>query len=250
MRLAKKMIKEAANSGADYCKFQSWRTENLKRGPWDKDGRVQIYKKAELKKTDYFKLLKYCKDYKVKFMTSIFNIDDLDFLTNLKFDTIKIPSHEVYNIKLIKACTKKFKNILISVGACKWSEFLKLKKNINNKKVHFLHCVSSYPLDRKYVNFHKYFKLKKILKQVGYSGHLQGIDDALFAISNNANFVEKHFTVDQSLPGRDNKFAILPKEMKKLSEYRDSVFEMNISRGLNLQKCEKDIYKNYRGRWG
>ena len=76
------------------------------------------------------------------------------------------------------------------------------------------------------------------------------IDDALLAISLGAIVVEKHFTTDNNLPGRDNKFALLPQEFKKISIFRRNYNLMMINKGLNLQKCEKDIYENYRGRWG
>ena len=59
----------------------------------------------------------------------------------------------------------------------------------------------------------------------------------------------KHFTIDQDLPGRDNKFAILPNEMKALCDFRDNYGKMNIDLGLDLQECEMDTYENYRGRW-
>ena len=61
--------------------------------------------------------------------------------------------------------------------------------------------------------------------------------------------VEKHFTIDNNLPGRDNKFALLPDEMKTISKYRDIFFKMSINKGLDIQECEMDIYNNYRGRW-
>ena len=112
-----------------------------------------------------------------------------------------------------------------------------------------MHCVSSYPLDVKNVNFPKFHKLKKINKAVGYSGHFSGIDDAILAVSLGASYIEKHFTIDKNLPGRDNKFAILPDSLKKISEYRDNYNSMNINKGKEVQKCEMDIFKNYRGRW-
>ena len=64
-----------------------------------------------------------------------------------------------------------------------------------------------------------------------------------------AKIVEKHFTINNKLPGRDNLNAILPKEMNSLSNFRNSFVKMSIDRGLGVQKCEKDIFKNYRGRW-
>jgi len=112
-----------------------------------------------------------------------------------------------------------------------------------------MHCVSAYPCSIDKINIPRLHKLKKFNYDVGYSGHYQGIDDAIAAICNGAKFVEKHFTVNNKLPGRDNKFAILPNELKKLSNFRDNYQKMLINRGLDLQKCEMDIYKKYRGRW-
>ena len=57
------------------------------------------------------------------------------------------------------------------------------------------------------------------------------------------------FTIDNNLAGRDNKFAITPDEMKKLKIYTNKISEFNTKKGLGLQKCELDIYNNYRGRW-
>jgi sialic acid synthase SpsE len=92
-------------------------------------------------------------------------------------------------------------------------------------------------------------ELKKLVPNVGYSGHYVGIDDAIAAICRGATFIEKHFTIDQDLPGRDNKFSILPNDLHHIAKFRDIYELMNIDRGLDLQKCEMDIYNNYRGRW-
>ena len=248
--LAKKMIDQATVSGVDYCKFQTWRVENLKEGPWNKDGRIEIYQKAELKDQDYIELIEHCKKNKVKFLTSIFNVKDLPFLLKTNIKSIKIPSHEVYNLDLIKKCADHFDKIFISVGACKWEEFENIMNlKIDLSKVYFLHCVSSYPLDENNVNLPKLIKLKSFHKQIGYSGHLKEIDDAIAAISLGASIIEKHFTIDNNLPGRDNKFALLPADMKKICDYRDKFVKMNIDKGINVQDCEMDIYNNYRGRW-
>jgi N,N'-diacetyllegionaminate synthase len=250
LELAKKMIDEAVNAGVDYCKFQTWKVNNLKNGPWNNDGRLEIYKKAELSDEKHIELIKYCESKSTKFLTSVFNIKDLDFIINQGLKTIKIPSHEIYNLELIKKCNDNFDKILISVGACKWSEFENiLNQELNFSKIYFMHCVSSYPLEEKNVNFPKFVKIKNSHNKIGYSGHLKGISDAIAAISLGAQIVEKHFTVDQNLPGRDNQFAIMPKDMKKICDYRDIFFNMNTDKGLDVQECELDINKNYRGRW-
>lgn len=250
MKLAETMISEASNAGADYCKFQTWKVKNLKNGPWNFDGRLEIYNKAELSDDDHSTLINLCKKYKVKFLTSVFNIKDINFISKLSNDAIKIPSPEVYNLDLIKEACKNFKKIFISLGACNWKEFNNiLNSSIDLNKVFFMHCVSSYPLKEENVNFPKLLEIKKLHNQIGYSGHLKGTDDAIAAISLGAIIVEKHFTIDNNLPGQDNKFALLPNEMKTISNYRDIFSKMSVNKGLDVQECEMNIYKNYRGRW-
>mgnify|MGYP001186676652 CR=1 FL=1 len=249
MVLAKKMILQAKKSGADTCKFQTWSEKNLKPGPWDKDGRREIYKKAELTLEKHILLKKYCKKVGVKFLSSVFSLKDLQLLHKAKVKEIKIPSHEIYNIQLIKEASKKFNKVYVSAGASNWNEIIKIKKTIKKRNLILMHCVSSYPCYIDRINLLKLNKLKKLFFNVGYSGHLSGIDDAVAAICSGAKVVEKHFTINNNLPGRDNKFAILPAELKKLSQFRDNYEKMIIDRGLNLQNCEKDIYRKYRGRW-
>ena len=164
-------------------------------------------------------------------------------LTSIIFVSKTSPLGQLYS-------PKSAGKIFISLGACEWEEFNNiLNSGIDLNKVYFMNCVSSYPLSEENVNFPKLLKIKKAHNQIGYSGHLKGIEDAIAAISFGAMIVEKHFTIDNDLPGRDNKFALLPSEMKSISNYRDIFSKMNIDKGLDVQECEMDIYKNYRGRW-
>ena len=252
IKIAKKMIKAAALNGANICKFQTWKVENLKPGPWDNDGRREIYNKAQLNEEEYKLLIKECKKNNVEFLTSVFNVNDINFIKKLKIQNIKIPSHEIYNFKLIKKALVCFKTVYLSMGAMKKDELqsiIKLVKKSKNKNIFLMHCVSSYPLLEENVNLPKLEYLKKITNKIGYSGHTKGINDAIAAISFGAKVVEKHFTIDNNLPGRDNLNAILPDELNALNLYRNSFKKMTINKGLSLQKCEKDIFKNYRGRW-
>ena len=153
MILAEKMISEASKAGADYCKFQTWKVKNLKDGPWNTDGRLEIYNKAELSDQNHLTLINLCKKYKVKFLTSVFNANDIEFVSKLSDEAVKIPSHEIYNLDLIKKSSKKFKKIFISVGACEWKEFNNILDLDIDLKKFFMHCVSSYPLKEENVNF-------------------------------------------------------------------------------------------------
>ena len=102
MDLAKKMIDASKYAGADYAKFQTWSTKNLKPGPWDTDGRLEIYKKAELTRDQHFLLKEYCDSSNIKFLTSVFNHNDIEWLIDLKIDTIKVASMEIHIKKSLR----------------------------------------------------------------------------------------------------------------------------------------------------
>lgn len=167
----------------------------------------------------------------------------------LKLNYIKIPSPEVNNEKLLKTVNGNFKTVIVSTGTATWKEIKKVKEIINKSKLILLHCVSAYPANEQNINLPRISELKKINKSVGYSGHLIGINDAIASLNYNPSFIEKHFTLDNNLPGRDNKFALLPKELKQLVDYKNSFQLMNKYRGKNFQKIELDMRTNYRGRW-
>ena len=249
MKLAKQMIESAAKNGADICKFQTWSESNLKPGAWDSDGRREVYKKAQLNKENHQNLIDICNSNNVEFLTSIFNITDLDFLTKLNSKMIKVPSHEIYNIELIKKCVENFDLTLISTGASYKKEIENISNNIFLEKAIFMHCVSSYPCPANKVNLPRLEYMKNFTKEIGYSGHFQGIDDAIAAICCGATYIEKHFTIDNNLEGRDNKFALLPNDIKALSKFKKNYLEMQINKGIDLQESEMDTYNNYRGRW-
>ena len=250
IELAEKMIQSAALNGADICKFQSWNEKNLKSGDWDKDGRREIYKKAQLSIDDHKKLIQICKSYDVEFLTSVFNIKDIQFLKELNLKMIKIPSTEVYDLRLIEKCISTFNKVLISTGASYWNELEALSKNIDLSKAVFMHCVSSYPCPIEKVNLPRLLLMKNFTNNFGYSGHFTGIDDAIAAICLGAIFVEKHFTIDRSLAGRDNKFALLPDEFKQIRDFAYGYRVMNEDCGLEIQSCEMDYRKHQKGRWG
>ena len=108
--------------------------------------------------------------------------------------------------------------VLISTGASLWSEILDLIKSVGNEpNIIYMHCTSAYPCDAEKINIPRMMELKKITKTIGYSGHFSGIDDAKIAISLGAKYVEKHFTINNELPGRDNKFRNTSRRFKKFT---------------------------------
>ena len=89
----------------------------------------------------------------------------------------------------------------------------------------------------------------KLHESVGYSDHILGVESAKIAIGMGAEVIEKHFTIDNDLPGRDNKFAILPNHLKDLSLFISNRKKMLIDHGFGFQDGEKDSRINYEGRF-
>lgn len=251
LKLAEKMISAAKKSGATSVKFQYWNPDKLKNGPWMQDGRYEIYKKAALSEKKVYQLKMLATKYKLDFLISVFNTEDAYMMKKLKIKKIKIPSHEVYNINLHKFACKNFNKVYVSLGAGTDYEINKAIKVYRNHKNWIpMHCVSSYPCDISRINLIKIKKYLSYSKKVGFSDHTEHFITPSFAIIRGAMVIEKHFTIDNNLPGRDNKFALNPQGFKKMTEFAQLAFESNKLILKSPQASEMDIIKNYRGRWG
>ena len=247
MVLAKDMITAAKESGADFAKFQTWSVDRLKPGVWDTDGRREIYEKAELDLDKHLDLKNYCDEIGIGFMSSVFSIKDAELLKQVTTDYVKIPSFESRNDKLIDYCNDNFDKLLISTGTSTWNEIRVNMRHLNNYTL--LHCVSSYPCNFDIVNLPRIHDLKSLSNSVGFSDHTQGIETSVLSLGYGVDYIEKHFTIDNDLPGRDNKFAILPNDMKRLSEYIKIANKVMDSKGPDYQACETDSRENYTGRF-
>ena len=250
MELAEKMISEAKKSGADYAKFQTWSVQNLKSGSWDNDGRREIYEKAQLTIEKYTELRKFGEENSIAFFTSVFNTMGAEEVLKVHNDIIKIPSTESRNKELLELCSKKFDKVLVSTGTSTEQELLEAKKIFDPGKVVFLHCVSAYPCDPINANLPRINFMKSLSKKYGYSDHTMGTDISKMSLGYGIDFLEKHVTTENNLPGRDNKFAILPNELKEIVEFKEKSKEANKFYGNDFIEAEKETREIYTGRWG
>lgn len=256
LSLADQMIGAAAKAGAHVAKFQYWNPNKLKKGPWDEDGRKEIYFKAQLTDEKIASLYELCGKHGVEFLMSVFNTQDAAFVSKVSKEAIKIPSHEIANFELIKFCLVEFKRVYISAGACTVEELDKVAELVNSTRpedqnVIVMHCVSSYPCGVERMNLGRIDALRKrFANRLGLSDHSTSILVPAFAVIKGVEVIEKHFTTDHDLPGRDNKFAVLPDDFKNLVENCEEARKSVIDLGVAAQDIEMDTMNNYRGRWG
>jgi len=248
--LAKTMINAAKKNGTDFVKTQFFDVKYLKKGPWDSDGRRSIYEKAALTDDKYIELKKYAEEININFFTSVFNIESAQKISRIDQKIIKIPSVEARNYKLLDYACDNFNEVLISTGTLFEKEINNLALRYKNFNISLLHCVSVYPCPVERVNLPKILYLKNLIPNVGFSDHSIGIEASVLSLPYNPNYIEKHFTTDNNLPGRDNKFAILPETLRELKKYIDIYSKAKIYHGNNFQECEREVREIYAGRWG
>jgi sialic acid synthase SpsE len=137
----------------------------------------------------------------------------------------------------------------MSTGTSTLEEIVASTKLFDKAKLYLMHCVSVYPGQYEIANLPKMLKLQQLHNLVGYSDHIEGIESAKIAIGLGAVVIEKHFTIDNSLPGRDNKFAILPKDLHNLRSYINYFNAMMTDHGTGYNELELNSRLNYTGRF-
>ena len=249
--LASEMISAAKSSGADIVKFQYWDPKYLKAGAWDSDGRREIYNNAALTEEKILQLISASESNGCEFLISVFGTYGAKFIHELGVKNIKIPSHETTNIALIEYCSEYFDFIYFSAGASMAKEVVSAHKILQSGTASYnlMHCVSSYPCDSGAANLSRINWLKTLSPNVGYSDHTASTVVPAAAVALGCTVIEKHFTTDKDLPGRDNKFALNAAEFKQMALNIRDVESAMFDKGLDYQAIEKDTVENYRGRW-
>ncbi|MEO6901895.1 MAG: N-acetylneuraminate synthase [Bacteroidia bacterium] len=232
--MAKKLIDIAADAGADYVKFQTFKTEKLvsniaKKAQYQQenvndksDSQFEMLKKLELSQIQHVELIAYCKGKKIKFLSTAFDLESIDLLENLGIDLFKIPSGEITNLPYLKKIGKLNKSVIISTGMCVIIEIedalnILLNAGTDRNKISILHCTSDYPTKMEDVNLNAMITIQnKFNLPVGYSDHTLGIEVPIAAVAMGATIIEKHFTIDNTLPGPDHKASLEPIALKAM----------------------------------
>jgi len=232
MVMAKQLIDAAADAGADFVKFQTFRTENLvsaaaKKAEYQtqntgEDTQFAMLKKLELSIEQHHELIEYCRSKNIKFLSTAFDLESIDLLNSLNIQLFKIPSGEITNLPYLEKIGFLNKQVIISTGMSVLSEIenameVLIKSGTDRTNISVLHCTTDYPTAMKDVNLRAMLTIQKRLGvPVGYSDHTLGIEVAIAAVAMGATIIEKHFTLDKSLPGPDHKASLEPSELKAM----------------------------------
>lgn len=236
IELAKQLINAAADAGVDYVKFQTFKTENLvsfiaKKADYQinnmkdaaSDSQFEMLKKLELSIEQHHELIAYCKQKNIRFLSTAFDLDSVDLLNSLGLDLFKIPSGEITNLPYLKKVGALNKHVIVSTGMCVMSEIADaitelVKAGTVKEKISVLHCTTDYPTAMTDVNLNAMIAIQKQLNvPIGYSDHTLGIEVPIAAVAMGAIIIEKHFTLDKSLPGPDHKASLEPDELKAMA---------------------------------
>ncbi len=228
--MAKKLVEVAKESGADIVKFQTSDLDSLvstkaEMADYQKKNMGVVKSQKEMLKDiilpyeDFKILADYCRELGIKFLSTPFDIKSIQFLNPLQ-DIWKIPSGEITNYPYLVEIAKTKKKVILSTGMSTLDEIreaVKVLTQNGTNDISLLHCTTEYPAPLEGVNLNAMRTLKdEFGYPVGYSDHTEGIEVSIAAVAMGATIIEKHFTLDKTLPGPDHKASLEPNELKNL----------------------------------
>lgn len=256
--LAKELVLAAKRAGADYVKFQTSVPEKLiskvaKMAEYQKtnigkeESQLEMLRKLVLKLEDFSVLKEYCDQQGIKFMSTPFDLTSIDVLEPLGMDYWKIPSGEITNLPYLRKIAKLHQPVILSTGMSCLGEIedalrVLTEEGINKEQISLLHCNTEYPTPFEDVNLKAMHTLKECFGvRVGYSDHTKGIEVPIAAVAMGAEIIEKHFTLDKTLPGPDHVASLEPQELKAMV---DSIRNIEKATGSGIKQVSSSEKKN------
>ena len=233
IKTAEQLIETAAEAGADLVKFQTFSADRLVTGSASKadyqlettstsESQHEMIRKLELSREMHEELIALCKKCGVGFFSTGFDPQSVDLLTELGLDRFKIPSGEITNLPYLRHIGRYGKPVILSTGMARLGEIEAALEVLEasgtpRDRVTVLHCNTEYPTPMADVNLKAMLAIRDALGvQVGYSDHTLGIEVPIAAVAMGATMIEKHFTLDRSLPGPDHRASLEPDELKAM----------------------------------
>jgi N,N'-diacetyllegionaminate synthase len=256
---AKKLVDIAVEAGVDSVKFQTFKTEQViskyaRKAAYQKDttgveeSQFEMAKKLELSDEAFCELLAYCREKKILFLSSPFDLGSIDFLVRLEMPIFKIPSGEITNLPYLQRVAVTGKPVILSTGMSTLGEIeaalnLLAAHGCEREKVTLLHCNTEYPTPMEDVNLNSMLTLKAAFPglAIGYSDHTLGTEIPIAAVALGAQVIEKHFTSDKTMAGPDHRASLDPDELKAMVH---AIRNIEVALGTGIKEPSSSEMKN------
>lgn len=231
LEMAFKLVDVAVEAGADAVKFQTFTADRLvtptaPKAPYQAEltgageSQFDMLRRLELPPDHHVELLRHCQERGILFLSTPFDESAADFLEELGVAAFKVGSGDLTNIPFLVHLARKQRPVLISTGMATMDEVAEAAEALGGPAamaMGIFHCVSCYPAAPGEVNLRAMDALRQRFPvAIGYSDHTEGCGVAVAAAALGANMIEKHFTLDRSLPGPDHKASLEPAELKQM----------------------------------
>lgn len=229
IELARRLVHAAAEAGADLVKFQTFvasriataaapKADYQKETTGTAESQQDMIARLELSRADHEVLIAECEAAGIGFFSTGFDEESLDLLVDLGIDRIKIPSGELTNLPLLRHAAAKGLSVILSTGMADMAEIGEALAaleagGVARADVTVLHCNTEYPTPMADVNLNAMRSIGDSFGvAIGYSDHTMGIEVPIAAVALGATVIEKHLTLDRSMPGPDHAASLEPGE--------------------------------------
>jgi len=272
LELAKKLIDVAVTAGADAVKFQTFKADKLvcrsaKKAEYqlkamsgvasfnalqddalpDEESQFSMLKKLELDENAHHQIIDYCKQKNILFLSTPFDHDSIDLLSQLGMPIFKIPSGEITNLPYLRHIGSLGKPVILSTGMANLGEIeaalaILISAGVAKNDITVLHATTEYPCPIDEVNLRAMNTIATAFGvRTGYSDHTQGIEIAIAAVAMGASVIEKHFTLDCNMEGPDHKASLEPAQFTAMVH---AIRNVSLALGNGIKQASKSEAKN------
>lgn len=232
LETALQLVDAAASAGADYVKFQTFKSEKIvtnsgKTAEYQKenthaDSQLDMLRRLELPFEDFKTIAKQCREKSIGFLSTPFDLESISFLATFGMDYMKVPSGEITNLPYLRKIAQLKLPVILSTGMCSLADVENALQvlydgGVSRGEITVLHCNTQYPTPFSDVNLRAMVTMREAFGvNVGYSDHTSGIVVPIAAVALGATIIEKHFTLDKSMDGPDHIASLDPDELSEM----------------------------------
>ena len=255
--LAKKLIEHARAAGADYAKFQTFKSEGLaslaaplasyQKVTSNHDSQQGLLKQLELSYPSFLELQQHASDVGIGFLTTAHELESAEFVLRMNLDFVKVASGDVTNLPFLERLARAGQRVLLSTGMADYDEVeaalvVLTSDGLSRCDITVLQCTTEYPAPAEDANLLAMVSMgEKLGVPIGYSDHTLGYTTAVAAVALGARVIEKHFTLDKELPGPDHSASLEPDEFRVMVE---AIRTAEASLGDGVKKAQPSEAKN------